>query len=86
MWLLAEGLSVKEAASRLGLTYHGAKWRINNIMRKLKARSRTRAVVEFVLKYDKVARSKFCLPGPVVTDSELIMYIEHLDGYEVPFG
>ena len=43
--LLAEGLSNKALAARLGISEHTAKFHVNTILRKLDARGRTEAVV-----------------------------------------
>jgi len=43
--LIADGLSSKEIARRLGISEHTVKFHVNTIMSKLGARSRTEAVV-----------------------------------------
>lgn len=48
MWLLVEGLSVKQVADRMGLSYHTAKFHVQNATTKLGNGSRERAIANLV--------------------------------------
>ena len=49
LWLMAEGLSNKLIADRIGVTEHTAKFHVTNCCVKMGASTRTEAAVRFVL-------------------------------------
>lgn len=49
MWLIAEGLSNKLIAVRLGISDHTAKFHVGNAVKKMGGGTRTRAAVNFIL-------------------------------------
>lgn len=58
MWLVAEGLSTKEMADRMCISYHTTKFHMSRAFRKLGTTSRTLAAVRFALKQE-TARERF---------------------------
>lgn len=62
LWLIAEGLSNKLIADRLGITDHTAKFHVANAVKKHKTGCRTHAVVLFIL--DNLEEAKTRLRHP----------------------
>ncbi len=68
LWLVAEGLSNKMIADRLGLSAHTIKFHLQNAGKKIGTTSRTRAAVDFTLSQGDAALTRI---APASTKSEL---------------
>lgn len=55
LWLVSDGLSNKLIADRIGISRHTVKFHVENAIGKMGTTSRTKAAVDFVLWYWRVA-------------------------------
>src|SRR4029077_4552104 len=71
LWLIAEGLSNKEVASRLGLDANTIKFHLRNAGRKIGATSRTKAAIDFALGQGNAAIVRIIPASPTSKFAEI---------------